>query len=70
MFGGISRETKKYFIVSIQLDHIRHGSIIFSNSQKAYAEAYANLQHKFQDNQVNLRCNFMDPKLKSPQTKC
>jgi transposase-like protein len=56
VFGGICRETKECFIVSVPNRseitlipiinrYIRHGSIIFSDSWKAYANLQ---QHGFQ----------------------
>jgi len=66
VFGGICRETKKCFIVSVPNrsevtlipiinQYIKHGSTIFSNSWKDYANLQ---QHGFQ---VNHRFNFVDP---------
>lgn len=68
MFGGMCRETKECFIVSvpnrsektlipITNQYIRQGSIIFSESWKAYTNLQ---QHGFQHNQVNHKYNFVD----------
>ncbi|CAI6362106.1 unnamed protein product [Macrosiphum euphorbiae] len=67
VFGGICRETKECFIVSVpnrsEITLIpiinrynRHGSIIFSDSWNANLQ-----QHGFQHNQVNHKYNFVDP---------
>jgi len=69
VFGGTCHETKECFIVSVPnrseitlipiINHryIRHGSTIFSDSWKAYANLQ---QHGFQHNQINHKYNFVD----------